>query len=61
MSKNLPARIFLRGEGRDNGNGLLAETRTSLRLVVHAGAVFICPGYVHGPTDGSYWKVIEPE
>ena len=61
MLKNLPMRIFLRSEGRGNSSGLLAkmETRTSLRLVVHAGAVFIYPGYAHGPIGRTCWKVIE--
>ena len=55
MLKNLPMRIFLRGEGRGNRSGLLAKTktRTSLRLVVHVGTVFICPGYAHGPSGRS--------
>ena len=34
-------------------------TRTSLGLIVHTGAVFICPGYAHGPSSGTYWKVME--
>ena len=37
----------------------MALGRTSLRLVIHAGAVFICPGYVHGPSGRMWWKVIE--
>ena len=61
MSKNLLSRVFLRGEGRGNRSGLLAatKTRTSLRLVVHVGTVFICPGYAHRPSSRTCWKVIE--
>ena len=44
---------------RDDRSGLLAKTRTSLKLIVHVGAVFICPRYVHGPSDRTRWKVIE--
>ena len=52
---------YLADEGEDKRIGLLAwmKTRTSLRLIVHVGAVFICPGYMHGPSGRTCWKVIE--
>ena len=44
---------------KDERVELLAKTRTSLRLLVHTGAVFICPGYAHGPRNRMCWKVME--